>query len=284
MKVIGNPFGEFRGRLGGTVFTRNRAGATARIYVKPVNTNTVAQQVSRANFRLSAQAWKTLTQAQQQTWATFVSNVYNPLRAINAGQFTGNQGYVAIRTSINNALQRTFVTTWIEDGPLLPVSGVVQPFTVPQNAPLASVLADVAQPADPPAGVVLNLVDLTAAGVVQVKVDFTGTPAGGLDAANLTDSNGNLYTLSCYISDVVNQAGNRPKNPFNIRLGNAELNDFSVAGLDASIALTAQWDMSSLIGSYKQWVQTGQIVQATAVLVAQNGTQVRIGDQYIAVT
>lgn len=65
-------FGAFvvdgRGKIGGTVFSRNKGGAFARNKVTPVNPNTLAQQAIRNVFGFVSGAWRGLTQAQRNAW------------------------------------------------------------------------------------------------------------------------------------------------------------------------------------------------------------------------
>jgi hypothetical protein len=69
---------DIRGSVGGTVFSRNLGGAYTRARVAPVNRNTPAQTLVRANFGANAKAWSgTLTDAQRSAWTFFAQA--NPL-------------------------------------------------------------------------------------------------------------------------------------------------------------------------------------------------------------
>lgn len=59
---------EIRGKLNGTVFSRNSSGAYVRNKVTPVNPNTSFQSNVRADFTTVAQAWRDLTEAQRNAW------------------------------------------------------------------------------------------------------------------------------------------------------------------------------------------------------------------------
>lgn len=56
------------GKIGGTVFARNKAGAFARNWSKPVNPVTPAQAAVRAQFANGSAAWGDLTSADRDTW------------------------------------------------------------------------------------------------------------------------------------------------------------------------------------------------------------------------
>lgn len=59
---------DIRGKLNGTVHSKNRSGAYIRTKVTPVNKQTAAQQLVRGRFGARAAAWRGLTEAQRLTW------------------------------------------------------------------------------------------------------------------------------------------------------------------------------------------------------------------------
>ena len=63
-----------RGKIGGQVASRNRAGAYMRNKVTPVNPNTAFQQAVRALRTELSQAWRDLTEAQRSAWNAAVSD------------------------------------------------------------------------------------------------------------------------------------------------------------------------------------------------------------------
>ena len=65
---------EMRGKLNGSVFSKNRGGAYLRTKVTPVNPNTASQGAVRGALTGIAQTWRTLTEAQRKAWNTAVSN------------------------------------------------------------------------------------------------------------------------------------------------------------------------------------------------------------------
>ncbi len=65
---------EMRGKLNGSVFSRNRGGAYLRTKVTPLNPQTLAQTLVRSSFTAVSQAWKALTQAQRDSWNSSVNN------------------------------------------------------------------------------------------------------------------------------------------------------------------------------------------------------------------
>lgn len=65
---------EMRGKLNGSVFSKNRGGAYIRTKVTPVNPQTLAQGLVRATLTNLSQAWRSLTEAQRLAWNGAVSS------------------------------------------------------------------------------------------------------------------------------------------------------------------------------------------------------------------
>lgn len=63
-----------RGKIGGHVASKNRAGAYLRTKVTPVNGQTSYQNAIRNRFTTLAQAWRGLTEAQRDAWNAAVSD------------------------------------------------------------------------------------------------------------------------------------------------------------------------------------------------------------------
>jgi len=65
---------EVRGKLNGSVFSKNRGGAYMRTKVTPVNPQTAAQMAVRSALTNLSQSWRGLTVAQRLAWNGAVSN------------------------------------------------------------------------------------------------------------------------------------------------------------------------------------------------------------------
>lgn len=63
-----------RGKIGGQVASKNRAGAYMRTKVTPVNPQSAAQLAVRNRFTVYSQGWSSLTQAQRDAWNAAVSD------------------------------------------------------------------------------------------------------------------------------------------------------------------------------------------------------------------
>lgn len=283
-RVIGNPFGEMRGKLAGFVFSKNAAGPIIRQYVIPTNANSVAQNSSRTIFRTAVMAWKGLSQLNQQGWETFAKNTYVPLRKINLGQFTGQQAYNAIHVSARTCITYDRVPTWVAVPPGVDPICVKEDFVIPSVAPLFSVIPDIAQIANPPATMTFNNFVVSNVGLAEFRMLFTGIPVGGLDADEFIDSNGTRFSFALYISDPVSQVGNRPRNQFYQRLCNSLLCTFPVANLNGLIGVTLGWNFQPFIAGYKSFPVPGKICKVTIVCVGENGTQAIAGSGYVTIS
>ena len=76
---------EMRGKLNGSVASKNRSCSYFRNKVTPVNPNTARQLAQRSILTTQAQAWRGLTDAQRTSWnssvATFAkTNIFGDLR------------------------------------------------------------------------------------------------------------------------------------------------------------------------------------------------------------
>lgn len=63
-----------RGKIGGQVASKNRGGAYLRTKVTPSNGQTTAQSAVRNRFTQFAQAWRSLTQEQRDSWNAAVAS------------------------------------------------------------------------------------------------------------------------------------------------------------------------------------------------------------------
>lgn len=59
------------GKLGGSVFSRNKAGYYVRRWANPTNPQTVAQSAARSNLASVASSWHSLSDAQKAAWNSF---------------------------------------------------------------------------------------------------------------------------------------------------------------------------------------------------------------------
>lgn len=69
MQWISPLISEARGKLGGSVFSRNASGQYVRAKTQPANPQTVSQQANRALFATAAKQWSLLSEATRAQWS-----------------------------------------------------------------------------------------------------------------------------------------------------------------------------------------------------------------------
>lgn len=99
-----------RGKLGGQVFSKNRAGSYIRTKVTPVNPRTVAQMESRSILGSLSTGWGGLTEAQRATWNNAVeswqkTDIFGDLK-----KPTGKNLYVALNKNLLQSGQSEILT------------------------------------------------------------------------------------------------------------------------------------------------------------------------------
>lgn len=87
---------ELSGSIGGITYTHNRYGSIiGRSRVVPVNVNSTALEIARANFSASVTNWKKLTEVQQQSWIDFAAGTPWKNKLGDTVFLTGQAMYIA---------------------------------------------------------------------------------------------------------------------------------------------------------------------------------------------
>ena len=128
-------FSAVSGKLGGTVFSRNKGGKYIRSLGIPTNPNSPAQIAARDALSTPVDAWTNiLTQAQRDAWIVYALNVPVLNRLGETKNITGQQMYIrSNQPRLRNGIGRR------DDGPTLFDLGT---FTTP------SLVVSAAQPSD----------------------------------------------------------------------------------------------------------------------------------------
>lgn len=282
-RVLGNPFGELRGKAGGSVFSRNRAGQFMRVYGKPAQANSDAQTSSRATFGMASQSYSALTTLSRSTYENFALNVYNPLRKTNIGQYTGQQAYIAQKQSVEQSIIQTILCDFEPLGGGTPHPYTDLGFSVGVTAPVQTV-----QPTVPPAtgGVPLplsfNVNSLTSIGVMDFDILF-GLTGMGIAAGDLRDFNGKPFAIGFYLSDPLKNANSRPKNKWFQFAGNTPVPNFTTNLPAGTLGLSVPLFQINLT-RFKSFLAVDNFVQVTCVQIGNDGTQATVGSQYVQVT
>jgi hypothetical protein len=76
-KVLGGgQFGSLSGKLGSSVFARNRGGNYVRNYVKPTDHRSASQVSTRAKFTTASTSFKALNSLQKLQWNSFANTIF----------------------------------------------------------------------------------------------------------------------------------------------------------------------------------------------------------------
>ena len=97
-----------RGKINGTVLSKNRGGAYARVKVTPSNPRSQAQMFVRSNLAFLAQKWKTLTQQERDSWGGAVSNYTRTDVFGDIKTPTGYNLFMRINTALRDASTQLF--------------------------------------------------------------------------------------------------------------------------------------------------------------------------------
>jgi hypothetical protein len=94
-----------RGKVGGNVFSANKAGAFVRTYVKPTNRNTIAQQTVRGRFGTLSSGWRNISAETRGQWNNMAINYPYMNRLGDMATYTGQQLYNKLQGNINACQQ-----------------------------------------------------------------------------------------------------------------------------------------------------------------------------------
>jgi len=279
-RVLGNPNGEFRGKLGGMVFSRGTHGATVRVKVKPTNPKTAAQQSARLAFRNAGAGFQTLSQALQGAWLSFAQTFFQPLKKKKTGNTTGNQAYTGINATIlNMAADLMSSNVQLYAGSVV-AAVTTTLMTMNANPPISSVNPNILDSGGNAAGYKLRQVNFDSAFRIQADFDLLGYQGSGIAQGHFLDNQGNNYGFAFYLSDALTAVGMRPKSQFHSLVAFTGLLDKTAGVVTGAHGFRIQCDCSSKIAAHKNTPSVGQIFLITAVIVASNGTVAKIDSAY----
>ena len=117
--------GDIRGKVAGTVFSKNRGGAYARTKVTPSNPQTSAQNLVRSRLTGFSQGWRGLTQSARDAWNAAVASFPRTNVFGNSKILSGHQLYIGLNSQLEAAGQSSIGTPPVPVGApaVLTVSG-----------------------------------------------------------------------------------------------------------------------------------------------------------------
>ena len=277
----GGLFGEMRGKLGSLVFARNRAGAYARGYAKPVDPATIAQLNARNAFGTASSNYHGMTDTTKALWSNFASHIFNP-KSGTTGVPSGFNAFVALLTVVNNA--KVFKNFDYEAA--VPIVGTSIPMqfsaTPPSFALQANIKSGTAGAFSYTFG---NFSAITYAEVLN-KVTLTGTMnldmlglIGITGQTNLLqDAVGNKFGFKIFMSNPVQQEHMFIQNPYLIDIGQSlPVSMATSPNLEPSFLMNFEAELEP--AKYRSFPKIYDWVQLTAFAVSQKGQMLRIGSQ-----
>ena len=155
-----------RGKINGTVLSKNRGGAYARVKVTPSNPRSAAQMFVRSNLAYLAQKWRTLTQNQRDAWSGAVSNYTRTDVFGDVKTPTGYGLFMRINTALRDASTELFFNI---PAPTVEVVGVESVVGVPAQS-------------EDPASITVNF-DESASGNGYLLIDASPPLSQGVSTA-----------------------------------------------------------------------------------------------------
>lgn len=285
MKILNNPNGEYRGSLGGIVFSRNKGGAVARAKVTPINRNSVAQQKARTRTGTAAQGFAALTATQAAQWGTFAKDGYNPRKKMNVGQFSGANAYTALATTALNGVQNGQAGSFNQDAAAIDATAVMKNFAIDREAPVAGIKGALVAPSDVTVSYNLSVksVELTTDWKVSAELDMSTSDTSGKVLSSICDESllplGFMFTMSTP-NPVANRVYRQNDTTVlaivqapTVLTGAIENSVLKVAALTA--AKTGDWSVMPSVGS---WINIG------VWLISTNGMLKKLGYGEVQIT
>lgn len=285
-RILGFTYGELRGKIGGTVYSRNKAGAYARAKVTPVNPQTVRQQTQRYRFGLMSILYQSLTNITKDCWQSFAGTHFNPLKGNNTGIYTGGNAFVALRQSAGqgndyaNFQEGTNGATAVNVN-IIPYNAVIDPPQYPTSNTIQS-LTGVAHRFE------IGGLQIDEAGRAQFNLIFPDlSPTSPEQFNSFVNAENQNFGIGIYISNNLKFEGSKPNTALKL--------NFADTGVIEGITLTPSGNLEMadttnlVIASSVDQANTRDFpcandwVLATPFVRSQDGAQKLMPPMYVQV-
>lgn len=263
------------GKVGGQVYSRNKAGFYVRQWVKPINPRTVAQITARTSFGNVSNRYHMLTNTQKANWNAFAP-FYNPKGVSVPSGISGFNAFIALNNLVNKALQNPINADVLKNNAGVNIVHTQNNFIENNNAPSGQLITSVSTTSgagpliiDP----IASAISFEADGNFDFNLVFNqiaGPTVGIIEANPFTDTHGFQYGFMAYMSNGVQQSHNFKANPEIQCL-------FSIPNFNITTTTTG-WTKLGLTGagsidpaSYQKIPNSNDIVQVTLYQVGMNG-------------
>jgi len=261
------------GKLAGTIYARNKAGAYIKQYSKPLDPKSIAQQTNRSAFGAAAGAWHAKSDIVKGLWNSYGSTIFQAKSSATASPSSGFNSYVSLNTQLQALLNGIRVCT------VSAPSGTTVTFGdfVASDTPPAKAMGSQIQDAS---GNPVTL-SLKSATLVSASGAVTATfTIGGLSAAVpvfLDSNNSTPVGIELQISIPKTQVANYITGKNNQCVGviaPPTLTNLSWSGNIITFSM-ATGDLD--ISKFKTWVSEDQVVEMDAYLVSEVGESRHLG-------
>ncbi len=284
--IGGSIIGFLSGKMAGMVFSHNQGGQYIRQYVKPVDTNTVAQQRARNRFSASSGGYHSLLPHEKAQWGAFATNTFNPKKGSNMGQISGFNSYVSLANGVNNGNNLAAAATMEINGVAPVAPATFEAFVLPSTPPVSGQTPNIAQKiTGNPLPLSIDTVTVSADGKFDMALAVAGSPTGGTDVENFIDTNGNKFGFGVYMSNGVEQEGMFIQNPEKYSLGYVQPPSIATADLDGVETIGIATPVSAInVNDYGTFPTVGQTVRVSAYAISKTGMFAKIGSIDIQVS
>ena len=283
----GGTFGELRGKLGGQVFARNKAGAYVRQYVKPIDPRSIAQIIARSKFGMSSNNYHMLEAGTKTLWENFAQTIFRPKNG-EIGIQSGFNAYVSLLNAVNNAqlpgevsykfngvLATIPTKTKYEFSSTPPEKGLLMNFS-DNGTPIPFVFRSF--------NVVGFEIDSTRWKIRgSVICDFVGPIDPTQEISDFIDTNDNNFGFAIYMSNPVAQPGMFIANPNKYLIGYLEAGELTTPLTPGSSLEIAFQQLDYYLSDYKSLPNYGQYVQLTCYQVSTTGMFNKVGSYMVSV-
>lgn len=221
-RILGFQYGEMRGKLGGNVFSRNKAGAYVRAKVTPVNPQTVRQQTARYRFGNMSILYQSLSNMAKDCWQTFASTHFNPLKGNNTGIYTGGNAFVALRQSAAQGNDYSNINEITSDGTATTLTQLnYNATTEPPSAPTSATIIDsnaVAQRIE------VDTIVIREDGSYDFNIKFPdASPTSTATFSAFLNAEEQNFGIGIYISNNLKFEGAKPNTALKLNIGDTKV-------------------------------------------------------------
>lgn len=110
---------DMRGKIAGTVFSKNKAGAFARTKVSPTNARTAAQTFARLRLANLSASWRGLSQTTRNGWIESAKSAFSTNVFGNTKTLSGQQLFVSAQSNIQLGGYQPFTLSPGIEAPIL---------------------------------------------------------------------------------------------------------------------------------------------------------------------